>query len=320
MNSLPTILYRQLADRFGRHARSLTADSDRPRLLMLETSARCNLRCPKCALRLSSRTRGTMDLGLALSALDQAREWGLNMVSLSQGGEPLLHPELETIIAAARERSLVVYFVTNGTLLTPERSRRLIDAGLSALNVSFDGWDEESYSARQTGGRMPDVLANLRAFRAARGDRRSPVLSTVTTLDALSLPHAARIRELLAPVADAVEFRPLFDFGFPGNRIDRGLLLGTGSWRRTPCAQLWSNLVIGWDGRVTACCNDQDNHLGYADFPAQGLREIWSSPALKEWRRLHLAGRFSAMPLCGDCTIDYQKSLAYALLRRRLPR
>ena len=314
------IVYRQWADRFGRQARRLSLDSDRPRLLTLETSARCNFRCPKCANSLSKRPRGLMDVALAISALDQARELGIRSVVLSMGGEPLLHPELETIVAAARDRGLAPYFVTNAALLMPERARRLIDAGLANLNVSFDGWDEESYRERQVGGSLAQTLGNLRRFRELRGPNASPKLYSVTVLDSQSLPHVDRILDQLAPVVDTLSFVPLMDFGFPGRRIDRALMLGERSWRRTPCSLLWQDLAIGWDGRVTACCNDQDYDLAYADLNRQSLREIWASPALREWRRLHLAGNFGSMPLCGDCTIDYQKSFAHAWLCYRLGR
>ena len=59
------------------------------------------------------------------------------MVTLS-GGEPLLHPEAETIVRHIRQRDMIATLITNGYLLTQERIRRLNRAGLDHLQISID--------------------------------------------------------------------------------------------------------------------------------------------------------------------------------------
>ena len=54
------------------------------------------------------------------------------------GGEPTLHPELDAIIRRIRERGAIATLITNGLLLTPERIRRLNEAGLDYLQISID--------------------------------------------------------------------------------------------------------------------------------------------------------------------------------------
>lgn len=45
------------------------------------------------------------------------------------GGEPFLHPHLEALAAEAKAAGLVTAAVTNGSLLTEERLRRMAGAG-----------------------------------------------------------------------------------------------------------------------------------------------------------------------------------------------
>ena len=61
-----------------------------------------------------------------------------------------------------------VELITNGCLLTGDMSRRLIEAGLDTLWVSLDGIRPESYSDVRLGALLPEVLENLKDFKAVR--------------------------------------------------------------------------------------------------------------------------------------------------------
>ncbi len=50
--------------------------------------------------------------------------WGAPS-SLSAGGEPILHPDLEAIVRAIRRKGIIATLITNGYLLTAARIRRL---------------------------------------------------------------------------------------------------------------------------------------------------------------------------------------------------
>jgi MoaA/NifB/PqqE/SkfB family radical SAM enzyme len=83
-------------------------------------------------------------------------------------GEPLFHPEIVEMVSAAKAIGCRVELITNGTLLTTEISRGLIDAGLDLLWVSLDGASPESYEDVRLGAEFPLVIKNIDSFRAAR--------------------------------------------------------------------------------------------------------------------------------------------------------
>jgi MoaA/NifB/PqqE/SkfB family radical SAM enzyme len=54
------------------------------------------------------------------------------------GGEPLLHPDLDLILAHVRKRKMIAGMITNGYLLTADRIQKLNRAGLDHLQISID--------------------------------------------------------------------------------------------------------------------------------------------------------------------------------------
>jgi hypothetical protein len=73
------------------------------------------------------------------------------------------------MVRAAKATSAAVQLITNGILLSAERGRDLIAAGLDSLWVSLDGAKPESYADVRLGAALPDVIANVRRFRDGRG-------------------------------------------------------------------------------------------------------------------------------------------------------
>src|SRR5579864_4022271 len=108
-----------------------------PGLCNIAVTNSCNAACDFCNF-----ARGRVadlrwiDADRFGAALDILRARGIRYVSFF-GGEPLLHPRLEEMIASAVERELVPAIITNGWLL-PARLRRLADAGLKTVYVSLD--------------------------------------------------------------------------------------------------------------------------------------------------------------------------------------
>jgi MoaA/NifB/PqqE/SkfB family radical SAM enzyme len=69
--------------------------------------------------------------------LDRLADLGTTIVTIS-GGEPLLHPDLDLLIARIRSRGMIAGMITNGYLLVADRIKRLNRAGLEHLQISID--------------------------------------------------------------------------------------------------------------------------------------------------------------------------------------
>jgi len=111
------------------------ASKDHVILAHIIPTRRCNLSCTYCnEYDDVSKPVATETM---YHRLDQLAKLGASIITIS-GGEPLLHPDLDLIVAHIRKRGMIAGMITNGYLLTAERIQRLNRAGLDHLQISID--------------------------------------------------------------------------------------------------------------------------------------------------------------------------------------
>lgn len=96
---------------------------------------RCNLSCTYC--NEYDDVSKPVDVNIMMERVDHLAKLGATLIMIS-GGEPLLHPELEKIIARIRHHGRIAGMITNGYLLMPDRIQRLNEAKLDHLQISID--------------------------------------------------------------------------------------------------------------------------------------------------------------------------------------
>ena len=106
-----------------------------PILAHLVPMRRCNLSCTYC--NEYDDFSKPVPTALVQRRLELLAALGTSAVTLS-GGEPLLHPGLDEMIRCIRRQGMLAELITNGSLHTPERIRKLNDAGLDHLQISID--------------------------------------------------------------------------------------------------------------------------------------------------------------------------------------
>jgi MoaA/NifB/PqqE/SkfB family radical SAM enzyme len=137
--------------------------------IYIEPTNRCNLECRTCMRNIWDEPLGQMESSTYSRILEGIRDlFPAPKIFFGGIGEPLAHPSIAEMVARAKETGATVELITNGTLLTRDLSHRLIDAGLDMLWVSLDGATPESYADVRLGSALPEVLANVAAFRDAR--------------------------------------------------------------------------------------------------------------------------------------------------------
>jgi len=108
----------------------------------------CNLRCRHCWIAPKYRTEGhadhSLDVDLFCSIIGQAERLGLSGVKLT-GGEPLLHPNINEILAFIKTKNIRLIVETNGTLCTPELARQMAECKDPFVSVSLDGANAETH-------------------------------------------------------------------------------------------------------------------------------------------------------------------------------
>ncbi|HVP64557.1 MAG TPA: radical SAM protein, partial [candidate division Zixibacteria bacterium] len=106
------------------------AGQHKPRLIFWEVTKGCNLRCVHCratATELASPT--DLPTEKALDIINQIADFG-NPILILSGGEPLYRPDIFQLAQHATNRGLRVALATNGTLVTKEIAKKVVDAGV----------------------------------------------------------------------------------------------------------------------------------------------------------------------------------------------
>src|SRR5215213_284451 len=106
---------------------------------------RCNLACTYC--NEYDDFSKPVPIEIMFRRLDKLAELGTTAITIS-GGEPLLHPDLDRIIARIRHHGMLVGLITNGYLLTGERILRLNEAGLEYMQISIDNVQPDEISKK----------------------------------------------------------------------------------------------------------------------------------------------------------------------------
>ena len=113
----------------------------KPRLIFWEVTKGCNLRCIHCrasATELSSPT--DLPTSRALDMITQIAGYASPILVLS-GGEPLYRRDIFQLARFATDKGLRVALATNGTMVTKELARRIVDSGVRRVSISLDGSD-----------------------------------------------------------------------------------------------------------------------------------------------------------------------------------
>jgi pyrroloquinoline quinone biosynthesis protein E len=162
-------------------------ESPLPIGMLAELTYRCPLQCTYCSNPVRIEPFAD-ELGTAewLGVLDQARALGVLQVHFS-GGEPMLRPDLNDLIAHARRLGMYSNLITSGVSLTERRMAALVDAGLDHLQLSIQDADAAGADA------IAGIRAHDRKIAAAAVARATGLPLTVNVV-----LHAANVDRLEA--------------------------------------------------------------------------------------------------------------------------
>jgi AdoMet-dependent heme synthase len=177
------------------------AGENKPRLIFWEVTKGCNLRCIHCrasATELSSPS--DLSTHTALGIIDQIAE-AANPILVLSGGEPLYRSDIFQLASYARDKGLRVALATNGTLVTKEVARMIVDSGVKRVSISLDGADAATHdSFRGIPGAFDAAIQGMRNLQAL--GMSVQINTTIARHNAKQLPDVLRLAKSLG--ADAL--------------------------------------------------------------------------------------------------------------------
>jgi MoaA/NifB/PqqE/SkfB family radical SAM enzyme len=278
-----------------------------PRRINVELTNYCNQRCRFCPRQGFTRPLGFMSRQVFAAVASECAQYDTRLW-LHFLGEPLLHRELLSFIALAREVGVAeVGLSTNAVSLHGKLAEGLLKSGLTRLECSLDANDPTTYAHLRGRDHFFRVVENIEGF--LRSKRASSKVYPIVSLQVLLCDENASalpaIVERWKPWLGERDFvMAIVPAGFAG-----AIPGGSSQERRGrhPCHWLFEALVVLQDGTVTMCGADWDASAPLGQVPQQTLAEIWHGAELERRRELHVSGAFERLSPCANCE-DWQLS------------
>jgi MoaA/NifB/PqqE/SkfB family radical SAM enzyme len=228
--------------------------------LYIEPTTQCNLQCRTCIRNAWDEPIGSMEMTIYRKLLSDLKVFrSLKRVAFWGFGEPLVHPQIVTMVALAHRAGLETEIITNGHLLDRDTAHALIHAGLDTLVVSVDGATQPSYENIRLGGDLSKVEDNIRQLNILRQKGKKPALGLEFVI------MKSNIRELpeFAPKAQSMKA----DFIILTNLL--------------PCVEDMKEDILYW---MSATINDKEERPRWSSqlrLPRMDMRPAYLNPLLE---------------------------------------
>lgn len=156
-----------------------TVEGRLPKMLQLEPTSHCNLKCPACPVtefdndpRFAHDRTGSLTLEEVIGIFEAVPS--LEKVLFYNYGEAFVHAEAMSMLRWIRNNrpGMLIHISSNGIALTPARIRELVDERLvDRLLFAIDGARPESYAKYRRGGKLERALGAMREM-VAETERR----------------------------------------------------------------------------------------------------------------------------------------------------
>lgn len=293
-----------------------------PFTVYIEVTRYCNIKCYYCLQSTRDDLNGGMNkLGLAVMHMDfdlyktAIRQLalfpeGIKRIVFSGLGEPLMNPRLPEMVKIAVDAGICdrVEMITNGILLTPAIAGKLIDAGITNINISIQGVNAEQYKA--TCGKdinFQSFVKNLSHLYDHRGDATIYIKAIDATLNGKE--QEKKFYEIFGNYADRIYIEHLVVMQQQMEQL-KTIVDNTRNFyneeitvERNVCAQAFYFLQIGCEFDTFPCpVPGLPQRLSMGNMKDTSLLEIWNGGKRKQLLRTMLEFRRSTIPECKDCT------------------
>jgi radical SAM protein with 4Fe4S-binding SPASM domain len=270
-----------------------------PSHIDIELSSLCNLSCPMCYTTTDEFkqkiNQKNMSFELFKKLIDEASQYNLYSIRLSLRGEAFLNKNIYDMIKYAKNSGIKeVSTLTHGGILNEDGFEKLIDLDLDWLTISFDGLGE-TYDKIRHPLKFDDAVEKIKNYSEIKKKRGvvKPVIKVQTVWPAIS-KNPDKFFNTFKDISDQIASNPLIDY--LGNDTDIEYE------NDFTCPQLWERLVIGADGTVMMCSNDEFEQNKLGNVTDDSIYEIWHGKKLNDIRKIHIKHMgTSEISACKNC-------------------
>jgi radical SAM protein with 4Fe4S-binding SPASM domain len=281
-----------------------------PEMVVVGMSFICNARCihcPNAATNFEATLKGK-DRLMSWEVLKEiARQCARRptLLRMSSFGEILMHPQAVEMMCHVLDSKTDknVALTTNGSLLTGDKAKRLMEKGMRSIEFSADAGSKDIYERIRVGLSWERILGNIEECVNIRDRHNYHTKVMVSVIE--QQENEGCIEDTVSfweKRVDKVLIRKMLSF--------KGIVKRPQKYEEymtedTPCPFLWERVVIDPLGNVRGCVSDVNGEFCIGNVMRDSLEEIWHSELIEEYRDKHLSGRMKECSLCKDC-VDVQ--------------
>lgn len=276
---------------------------------------RCNLKCGYCLHSLPTDKinakgfrKDIMGFELFKKCLDDAAHFPqpFKVLIFAGWGEPLIHSQISEMVKLAKQKNIAerIEIVTNGTLLTPALSKRLIDSGLDRIRISIQGTNSEMY--RKMAGVDIDfekLVDNIGFFYKSKKNTKVYIKTVSTAVPATD--DQEKFTQIFGPISDEIAIEHIIpviadiDHSKFGSKFNKRHCGGDAA-RVSVCPFPFYMSVIHPDGSYAPCCSP-DQPLPLGNVGQVPITDLWKSSIINKFRVAHLEGQRGNAIICRTC-------------------
>ena len=294
-----------------------------PVFVSVEPANFCQLACLECPVGMSRKEPGLRRTTLSkehfATILKKVSPYVHTMQFFFQG-EPLLNDALPEMIRMAHDEGLYTIVSTNAQRLDAVMAERLVQAGLSRIIVSMDGWAQASYEQYRQGGDVERCKQAVQWLHDAKQRTGSRMTIELQCLYLKTNEHEWEVfrREYKHLGADRLTMKTaqLYDYAHGNPLMPSDSRYARYKWDDTEqvyrlkrtlknsCRRLWTGCVIDVEGNVLPCCFDKKRQYVFGNILTDdSLSTIWHGAKAEAFRR-HILQHRADIPICTNCEGD----------------
>lgn len=286
-----------------------------PFIINIDPSDACNFQCGFCPtgdrklMKEIGRPLKSMDFDLFKKIINDLEEFKspIKVLRLYKDGEPLINKDFSKMVAYAKKskKILKIDTTTNASLLTPQKSIDIINAGLDRINISVEGVNSEQYmSFSKYKIDFNKFVENIKFFY--KNKKQCEVIVKING-DILSREDKDFFIDTFKNISDGVYIEHIMSC-WPEFELKDGLevnknvaLYGQEIKEVNVCPYVFYSFSINSDGKASLCFLDWSKKLLIGDANKESIKNIWEGKKIKSYQKMFLQKKRKQHPICKDC-------------------
>ena len=294
---------------------------DSPLSMYVEPTRLCNFKCFYCMhgtrgvkggqLEQSGFSIKNMEMDLYEKLVKEIMSFPSvpKRVCFSGLGEPLMNKNLPKMIKMLRDAGFTgrIDVISNGSLLVPEVSDALIDAGISRIQISIQGLTKEKYKeVSDIDVEIQQLVDNVRYFY----EHEKEATIYIKIIDSILEGEEDRktFFDMFESICDTIYVEHLVvmqqQMGDHGGIVDSTRnLMGVSVAPREVCGVMFYFLQVNSDGETFPCSTPGlPVDLSMGCMRNQTLQDIWNGKVRNHMLRTNLKDGYKKIPACSECS------------------